>query len=61
MIGRSFFAHVDFTLVNMFHCRQLDDSDRASVFLRDQEGRTGLHYAALMGGWSQLIVLSLTL
>lgn len=36
-------------------CRQLDDSDRASVFLRDHNGRTGLHHAALLGKSTQLV------
>ena len=31
--------------------RHRDDSSRVSVHLRDQNGRTGLHYAALFGEW----------
>ena len=30
-------------------CRQLEDADKVSVFLRDSDGRTGLHHAALLG------------
>ena len=32
-----------------FVCRQLDSSYHASVFSRDENGRTGLHYAARLG------------
>ncbi len=45
----------DHVIVACFYCRQLDDSDRASVFSRDTNGRTGLHHAARLGGWKVYI------
>ena len=33
--------------------RQLDDSHRVTVYCRDEDGRTGLHHAARMGGGLQ--------
>lgn len=47
--GNAVHHHYIISIHILLYNRQLDDSDRASVFLRDEDGRTGLHYAALIG------------